>query len=289
MTVAQKGAIAAACGLLDVAEDQIARHDAEILLASLLGVNRVELYICDFEITPGIVNRFNGLVKDRAAGRPLQYLIGKTGFMGFELVVAPGVFIPRPETEILVEEALDIIKSIRHPPSAIREVLILDLCTGSGNIAIALTKFLTDCKIIASDISRKALSVAGKNARLNRCGEKIEFVLSDLFADLPGRKFDIIVSNPPYVASPEIGGLQKEIAFEPPLALDGGGDGLDFYRRIIKGAGDFLVQGGLIALEIGIGQAEAVKALLEDSGFINIKFIKDYNYITRIATAQWIN
>ncbi|MCX5716121.1 MAG: peptide chain release factor N(5)-glutamine methyltransferase, partial [Candidatus Omnitrophica bacterium] len=150
----------------------------------------------------------------------------------------------------------------------------------------------TTCKIMASDVSQEALAVARENAELNNCLGKIEFVKSDLFANLPsGRRFDIIVSNPPYVAGHEFAWLQKEIGFEPKLALDGGRDGLAFYRSIIKEAPAFLKKNGFLAFEIGFSQAVAVKAMLKAGLFDKIGLIKDYNHITRIVTAQypWTN
>jgi release factor glutamine methyltransferase len=298
--------------MINLAETKIDRLDTEIMLAELLGISRAELYLYDNKIGQDLIDKFQSFVERRAGGEPLQYILGKAEFMGLEFEVTPDVLIPRPETELLVEEA---IKTLRSTLYAIRSPCILDLGTGSGNIAISLTKFITDCKIIASDISEKALAVARRNAqqllpltltlspegRGNKIlpplpkGERegvrgnIRFILSDLFNGLNGYKFDIIISNPPYVAGPEFAGLEREIGFEPALALDGGEDGLDFYRRIIKEASPFLSDGGGLFLEIGLGQADYVQSLFEKYNYKNIRFIEDYSDIKRIAAGTWIN
>ncbi len=244
------------------------------------------MYIYESQIGQEIVDRFSSLVNRRAGGEPLQYILGKAQFMGLEFIVTPDVLIPRPETELLVEKA---IEAISCQLSAVSCPRILDLGTGSGNIAISLTKFLRDCKIKASDVSEAALCIARENAVLNRAQDKIKFILSDLFEGLEGYKFDMIISNPPYVARPQFEELQREIGFEPREALDGGIDGLDFYRRIIKEAGEFLSDGGCLCLEIGFRQAEHIKSLFEKYYYKNILFIEDYSGIERVAISGWTN
>jgi len=216
---------------------------------------------------------------------PEQYIAGSVNFFGHDFFVTPDVLIPRPETELLVEEVIGLSGAI----SSERPLHILDLGTGSGNIAISLTKFISDCKIIASDVSKSALSIAEKNAVLNRVQDRIEFKAGDLFNGLNGYKFDIIISNPPYVAGPQFRGLQREVGFEPSSALDGGIDGMDFYRRIIKEAGVFLSAEGRLFLEIGFGQADRIRSLFEKHCYKNILFIEDYNGIKRVAIGQWTN
>jgi len=272
--------------ILEWAAQYITRLDAEILLAYLLDVSRTELYIYEGEIEQEIIDRFGSLVDRRAAGEPLQYILGRAEFMGLEFIVTPDVLIPRPETELLVETAINILNT---QYSILNTPCILDLGTGSGNIAISLTKFLSDCKIKASDVSEAALCIAGENAALNRAQNKIKFILSDLFEGLEGHKFDIIISNPPYVARPQFDELQREIGFEPREALDGGIDGLDFYRRIIKEAGAFLSEGGRLFLEIGFGQAEYIKSLFEKYCYKNVLFMEDYSGIERVAIGGWTN
>ena len=227
---------------------------------------------------------------------PIQYIIGKTSFLGLDIRVNEDVLIPRPETEILAESALEIIRT-RGRDNAIR---VLDLCTGSGCIAVALacqlwptdsvglTKSDYDCKIIASDVSEKALVVARDNARRSGVIDKIMFVKSDMFENLDG-KFDMIISNPPYIARHEFKELQREVLKEPRMALDGGEDGLDFYRRIAGCASKRLNGGGFILLEIGFGQADAVCGILENNGLKAEKIEKDFNGIARVIIAKWKN
>ena len=193
---------------------------------------------------------------------PLQYIIGKEKFFGLDFMVNEHVLIPRPETEVLVQVVLDTINDKRLTINAPR---VLDLCTGSGCIAIALTKNAADCKIVASDISGDAIETAKENARLNGVFEKIIFTKSDLFCDIKGR-FDLIVSNPPYIARCEFETLQKEVLKEPLLALDGGRDGLDFYRRIFLEAPRYLKNGGYCVVEIGFGQLQGIKNIIEQAG-----------------------
>ncbi len=258
------------------------------MLSHLLGVSRAELYLDKYSINNDILEKFSAYAEERLRGRPIQYILGKTEFMGLEFLVTPDVFIPRPETELLVEKTIGLIKTVDRRPGTADQLRILDLGTGSGNIAIALTKFVSACKIIVSDISKEALCIAKKNARKNGVEERIEFVLSDLFADFAGAEFDIVVSNPPYVASADIDKLDKEISFEPRMALDGGADGFDFYRRIINETGRFLKRNGFLILELGFGQADEIEELLYKNNFENIIIYKDYNIINRVGIAQWI-
>lgn len=217
---------------------------------------------------------------------PVQYIIGHAEFCGLDIMVDGRVLIPRPETELLVKEAVRLVhsrQSMAHSPC------ILDLCTGSGNIAIALTKVLPDCKIVASDISEEALALARKNSSKLGAGSKIEFVSSDLFDNIKGR-YDIIISNPPYIAEFEFETLQKEVLKEPRLALDGGEDGLNFYRRIIREAPGYLNSGGYLVFEIGFGQAGEITKIIEGTGaFKVISIKKDFNGIDRALITRWIN
>ena len=233
---------------------------------------------------------------------PVQYIIGKTEFCGLDFMVNEDVLIPRPETEGLVGAAVSILNASRSTLHAPR---ILDLCTGSGNIAISLmvrlsspstlseveglTKVLTNCKIVASDISEAALGVARRNAARHGLSDRIAFVKSDLFASIEGL-FDIIVSNPPYIARHEFQTLQPEVLKEPALALDGGEDGLDFYRRIMSSAHLYLRRGGVLVMEIGFGQRPAIEGIVERSGALKVSEVKkDFNGIERVVVARWIN
>lgn len=218
---------------------------------------------------------------------PVQYIIGKAEFCGLDLTVDERVLIPRPETEALVETAKSLIGAGRTAQG----MRILDLCTGSGCIAIALTKGVTDCKIIASDISEAALAVAQANAGRYGLTGRIDFVPSDMLDRIDGR-FDIIVSNPPYIARYEFALLQREVLAEPRIALDGGEDGLDFYRRIALEAPGHMNEGGHIILEIGFGQAVFVKDILEHGGLTVTDIKSDHNGIERVVVAKkarWTN
>lgn len=220
---------------------------------------------------------------------PLQYIIGKEKFLGREFIVNEDVFIPRPETEILVGTAGEVISKLRDKN---REIRILDLCTGSGCIAISLaglTKGPAACKIVASDISDRSLAVARENAFKNGVSGDIAFVRSDLFDGLEG-EFDVIISNPPYIARHEFEALQKEVLREPMLALDGGEDGLDFYRKIFNEAPQYMRKGAYCVMEIGFGQLEAIREIISGSG--NFKLVgvrKDQYSIDRVIVAKWIN
>lgn len=210
--------------------------------------------------------------EERKTGRPLQYVFGYTEFYGRRIFVGEGVLVPRPETELLAERAVKI--------SAGKKVL--DLCCGSGAVGIAV-KAETDAEVWASDVSEEALAYARRNADEN--GTEIRFVKSDLFSDLDGT-FDVIVSNPPYIPTDDIGKTDTEVRdHEPRLALDGGPDGLDFYRRIIPEALSRLNPGGVLLLEAGIGEAEAVRELLEGAGFKEMEIIKDLSGTDRIISA----
>ena len=211
------------------------------------------------------------------AGYPLQYITHKQFFRNCEIYVDESVLIPRPDTEILVEEVLKLIRK--------KETLsILDLCTGSGAIAISLAKE-TNAKITATDISQKALDIARKNAKLNNT--KINFIQGDLFENIPKEnKFDIIVSNPPYIETETIKDLSKEVKNEPIIALDGGIDGLDFYRRIAFKAKNFLNADGYLALEIGYNQKAEVYKILLENRFTEILSVKDFSGNDRVIIAK---
>ncbi|MDD5422778.1 MAG: peptide chain release factor N(5)-glutamine methyltransferase [Candidatus Omnitrophota bacterium] len=214
---------------------------------------------------------------------PVQYIMGKTDFCGLDLVVNEDVLIPRPETELLVATVAEEARR-RLPESG--SLRILDLCTGSGNIAIALTKSVPECKIVASDISAAALSIARRNTEKHGVAHRIDLVESDLFGSVSGR-FDIVVSNPPYIAEYEFAALPKDVLKEPRLALNGGADGLDFYRRIFRDLSGFMKKGGFAAFEIGFGQSAYVKKIVEETKAYKVSsVVKDWNGIDRIVVAN---
>lgn len=253
------------------------RLEAEWLIALALGKNKLsEIY--NLSIMKDDEEKIDSIVKDRINGKPLAYAIGNAEFYGRKFDVNQNVLIPRPETELLVER---IIKDIKENPKKLK---VLDIGTGSGAIAITIS-LETDAIVKALDISHKALKVAinnGINLKSN-----VEFCKSDIFSEIKDlEKFDIIVSNPPYIKSEDINGLDKEVRdFEPHLALDGGESGLEIYERIIKEAPKFLNPNGKIYFEIGIGQADDIKKMLERD-FECIEIIKDYNNIDRIVVAK---
>ncbi|MEN6441806.1 MAG: peptide chain release factor N(5)-glutamine methyltransferase [Syntrophobacter sp.] len=250
------------------------RADAEVLLAHLLGVERIQLYLnYDKPLAPEELARFREFVRRRAASEPTQYILGKQEFWSLEFEVTPDVLIPRPETEIIVEKVLEL--------AADRSMLVLDIGTGSGAIAVTLAHESPRMSLIASDRSLAALEVARRNAVRHSVAERVRFVQMDLMqALLPNRQFDFIVSNPPYIAESEFLDLAPEIAnYEPHSALRGGGrQGLDLVRGILREFRDFLKPGGSLLIEIGQGQAE----ILERELTSRHEFIKDYADIKRV-------
>jgi len=273
---------------LEQKEISSSRLNAEIMVSDVLGLRISDLYTRKVELSLSQQTRLQEMASRRLEGEPLQYIIGNVSFYGNKLFIEKGVFIPRPETEILVKSILDLVE--RREEFAEIELLMLDLCTGSGNIAISLTKSLSRCKIIASDISDKAIGLARKNARLNRIEDRIEFIKADLL-DLPmtySNSFSIIASNPPYVARDTWKGLPDEVKKEPHEALDGGDSGTLFYSRIIARAPCFLKKGGLIALELGDNLCTNVEELFQKQAdiFGNISIFNDLNNIERVIIAE---
>ncbi len=244
--------------------------EAEWILAVTLNVDRDKVNSNDI-VSPKQIDQIYILAQQRLSGKPLWYCVGDTSFYGYDIKVDERVLIPRAETELLVYEAKKHLN---------QDKAVLDLCTGSGAIAIAINKE-TGANLTACDISEGALALAKENAQAN--GAEVNFIKSDMFENVNG-KFDLIVSNPPYIKSAVIQTLQSEVKdFEPMIALDGGVDGLDFYRIIAKEAKSYLNKGGILLLEIGYDQANDVKALLE--GFWSVEIIKDYENNDRIIKA----
>ncbi len=280
-----------------------AELDARLLLEWVCGTDRNDLLAHgDRERSAGEQEEYERLIAGRKGRIPLQHLTGVQAFMGLEFAVDGHVLVPRQDTEVLVEEAL------RNLHDGMR---ILDMCTGSGCILISLLHYSNDCRGVGADISGEALAVARGNAErllgasactwmrdgtevLDGCGAddppcaedrqgRISFIESDLFHGIEGR-FDIIVSNPPYIRSGEIPGLMPEVReHEPVLALDGGEDGLAFYRRIVEGCRAHLCGGGMLFLEIGYDQGEAVSGLLAEAGFLEVAVVKDYAGLDRVV------
>ena len=254
---------------------------ARLLLQYILNKPRQYLIIYDNKqlTLRQEVNFFKG-IKKLVKGIPLQHITHSQEFMKMTFYVNEDVLIPRPDTEILVEEVIKIAKRINAKK-------ILDLCTGSGAIAVSLAKYIENSQITAVDISDKAISVAKLNAKNNNVENQITFVESDLFKELPKEKYDIIVSNPPYIKKEIIKSLDKEVQNEPKIALDGGYDGLDFYRKIINNADEFLKFTGYVCLEIGYDQKDDVLELFESKGkYVEATCKKDLFDNDRVVIAR---
>lgn len=261
-----------------------ARLNAELLLAHQLKLPRMKLYL-NFErvLTTAETDGLRELVKRRGNREPLQHIIGSTSFCGCEIAVNRHALVPRPETEQLAELGWKFLSNLNSQPST-----ALDFGTGTGCIAIALAVKCPGAKITALDLSADALALAKQNAETNKVAERIEFLHGDGFAALANKaQFDIIISNPPYIASAEIGTLQPEVRdFDPHAALDGGADGLDFYRRLAKEASAFLKPGGKIMVEFGDGQAEDIKKIFESEKWIVEAVQADYSHRARFLVAR---
>ncbi len=265
--------------------------DIQLLLCYTLDVDKIYLYTHKNNIVESEnVDKFFKLVHLRKKGYPLQYIINKQEFMGLDFYVEEGVLVPRSDTEILVEAIINKIKGgLFHNKEKIN---IADICTGSGAIGLSLAYYLSNTYVYCTDISKKALWVAKKNSKKFDLEKKVGFFEGDLLKPLNDRlknNLHIIVSNPPYIESNHINDLQVEVSkYEPRVALDGGKDGLDYYRRITRQSCDYLVNDGLIALEIGYNQAKEVVNLLNKSkNFHNIKVKKDLGGKDRVVTATY--
>lgn len=265
-------------GMQKLKEAQLeeAQLDARLLLEEVCGTDHNTL-LChgDREVSEAEEEQYRKALEQRAVHVPLQHLLGYQDFMGLRFQVNEHVLIPRQDTEILVEEAM------RYLHDGMR---ILDLCTGSGCILLSLLHYSNDCEGTGVDISKEALQVAALNAEL--LGIKADFLKSDLYEKVTG-KFDLLVSNPPYIERKVIPTLMEEVReYDPYIALDGGEDGLDFYRRIIGGAQDYLKRGGQILMEIGSGQAQAVSELLREAGFKEIDVCRDFAGLDRVVSGR---
>ncbi len=251
--------------------------EAEELLLNGANIGRTVLYRDNPFLEKPLLKNIKFLLKKRLKRVPLQYLTGYTQFFGLKIFTPPGVFIPRPETETLVEETLRLVKE-----EGIQRSLILDLCTGTGCIALCLAQHLPDTVVYGVDISEEAIRTALANASINRV-MNVKFYRGDLFEPVRDKRFDLIVSNPPYVKSTEIEELPPEVRlYEPLESLYAGSDGLEFYRRILQNAGDFLKQKGYLVLELGIGQSYTVSEMAKTKGFSTIRIIKDLSGIDRV-------
>ena len=260
------------------------RLQTELLIAHLLKMPRMKLYLnFDRALSPAEIDSLRELVKRRGQREPLQHIVGSTSFCGYEIAVSRHALIPRPETELLAELGWKFLSTINHQPST-----ALDFGTGTGCIAIALAAKCPNANITALDVSADALALAKQNALQNQVAERIEFLQGDGFAALSTKtQFDLLIGNPPYIASAEIETLDPEVkGFDPLGALDGGADGLDFYRRLATEAKPFLKPDGKIMLEFGDGQADEIKKIFENEKWIVEAVQEDYSQRARILTAH---
>jgi release factor glutamine methyltransferase len=282
---AATAALSAATGRLARAAVESARLDAELLMAAAAHTSRAALIIGAAHIDATVLERFERMVARRAAREPLAYIVGHHEFFSLEFEVCPGVLVPRPETETLVETALGFLNGRLS-------ATILDIGTGSGAIAITIAKNAPQARIVALDISQVSLEVADRNARRHRCADRITFLQGDCFTALDAARdrppFDLIVSNPPYIAEAEFATLAPEVRdFEPRVALAGGCDGMDFYRKIAAGLSRWLRRGGEVILEVGVGQADAVEALMRAAGCLASVRVPDLSGVERVVRAQY--
>jgi len=270
------------------------RLQAELLLAHVLKLPRMKLYL-NFEraLSDAELTAVREAVKRRGQREPLQHIVGSTSFCGLEMIVNRNVLVPRPETELLAEHGWEFLQAIPglnapldRPETTDRQAL--DFGTGSGCIAIALAVKCPAARVVALDASAEALAIAQQNAALNGARDQTEFLLGDGFGALPtGASFDLIISNPPYIPSAEIATLQPEVRdFDPRRALDGGPDGLGFYRRLAAEAAGYLTEHGRIMLEFGDGQADAVKGIFEGKAWITERVVEDYTKRPRLFIAR---
>ncbi len=263
------------------------RLSAELLLSHVLGLKRIELYThFDNTVSKQQLDILHNLVKRAGQHEPIVYLTGKTEFYSLELDITPDCMIPRPETELLVERAVEFLRSRTGGQ------FICDLCTGSGCIAVAIAKNFQNAHVFATDVSAAALDIAAKNIEKYQLQDRITLLCGDLFEPLVPQldvnKFDLIVCNPPYTTAAEFESLDKNIkAYEPRVALYAGEDGLDVYRRIIEKVGAFLKPDAALLLEFGYRQGQAIRELLEQAGFFTeIKIEKDFHNNDRMAIAK---
>ncbi len=288
-------AIKPAIELLEKAGIEDPFADAEILAFHAAGIDRLTAFTGNPEVNEETHARINEMLQRRAAGEPLQYIIGEVDFLELRIRVGRGVLIPRPETELLAQEAIEKVQRSTFSVLGLKEKQnlnaeqfnILDLCSGSGCISLALARAFPEAAVYGTDISAAAVSYARQNAVSNGI-RNASFLQGSLFEPLEKTLlFDLIASNPPYIRKADLQTLQKEIRdWEPVEALDGGNDGLDFYRRIFADAERHLKKNGSVMLEVGFDQAGSVKEIAENSGFRKITIKKDFAGIERILTAE---
>jgi len=268
--------------------DEAKSGDAKLLLAHCLDVSPSELFLFDKDVGQNAESRFLNMIDKRKRSIPVPYITGETEFMGLKFLIDENVLIPRQETEILVEEVM------KFTVCAGPMVTVLDIGTGSGNIAVSLAKCIKNIKVVAVDISKGALELAKKNAVLNNVADKIIFWHTDILKDpflqcMPIIDYDLIVSNPPYIKSSEISVLPAEVRHEPLYALDGGSEGMSFYEKIIPDSRKLLKKDGWLAMEIGHWHSRFVKKIMHRCDYDKINVKKDYSGEERVIYGQNCN
>jgi release factor glutamine methyltransferase len=268
-----------ACERLGSFGVEAAEKEAELLLTAGLGLERVALYRDNPPLDHEEAKRLDEMLARRARREPIQYILGEVEFYGLRIRVGPGVLIPRPETELLVEEAVRRLADRARPR-------VMELCTGSGCVALAVARQLPNATVAATESSKEALRYALENAALNGV-DNVDFLAGSLFEPVPAERFDAVLSNPPYVATSDIDGLAPEIRnWEPREALDGGPDGLDFYRQIIPRAKAHLLPGGLVIVEMGAALAPAVTEMARAAGLTAEAPLRDWGGCDRVMTMR---
>lgn len=252
--------------------------DSELLLMKALGFGKTELFTKDdYLLTDEEFDKFNSFLKRREKAEPIAYIIGRQEFMGLEFKVNEFTLIPRPDTEVLVEKVIEEVK--KHSFKT-----FLDIGTGSGAIAVSVLKYIDDVRFDAVDISEEAIKKAQENAVLNNVADRINFIKSNIYENIINKKYDVIVSNPPYIRTDVIEDLEKNVKdYEPFSALDGGCDGLYFYREITQGAVSRLNENGMLFFEIGYDQGEEVSLIMSNLGFKEICVLKDLAGLDRVV------
>lgn len=257
------------------------RLEAELLLADVVSLSRASLLAHDDEVLTAEQEQcYLAMVERRQKHEPLQYILGTTNFMGMDLVVTPDVLIPRFDTEKLVEHSLKLLADYEAP-------VVVDVCTGSGAIAVSLAKYKPEAEVWASDLSEEALEIAKKNNELQQT--KVQFKHGDLltaFGEEFYGKFNAVISNPPYITTAEVQELPEDVLKEPMMALWGGEDGLYFYREIVEQAEEYLQPGGFIAFEIGFSQGEAVQKLLIERDYEEVTLLQDWQGLDRVVSGK---
>lgn len=256
-----------------------ARFEAELMVMSVMKMDRTRLVLNGkLPVMPQHTYRMNKMIERRKKGEPLQYILGETEFMSLDFFVREGVLIPRSDTEILVETVIDKIGD--------KKTTVADICTGSGCIGISIAHYKKNTDVELFDISDIALETAKKNIKRNNVSDRVKSYKMDILNEYPKKKYDVVVSNPPYIEKAVIETLQTEVKdYEPRIALDGGEDGLVFYRRIAETAHNFLKKGGLLAFEIGYNQGESVRGLMQND-FYDTEVIKDLNDNDRVVIGK---